>query len=82
MSKAVRSNEWKLMMNDKTGEKLLFNLKTNKYENPEESAKYPEIVQTLKKEYRNWLEVHKDPLWPPVVYFYAEKDGKEYGFEQ
>jgi arylsulfatase A-like enzyme len=82
ISKVVQSNEWKLMMNDKSGEKLLYNLITNKYENPEESAKYPEIVQGLEKEYKNWLQVHKEPLWPPVIYFSTEKDGKKYSFEQ
>ena len=82
ISKAVRSNEWKLMMNDKSGEKLLYNLNTNKYENPEESARYPEIVQHLDKEYQKWLQVHIEPHWPPVIYFFAEKDGKKYSFEQ
>lgn len=82
ISKAVRSNEWKLMVNDKSGQKLLYNLIENRYETPEESAKYPEIVQGLEQEYQKWATTHKKPLWPPVVYFYAEKDGKEYGFEQ
>lgn len=82
ISKAVRSNEWKLMMNEKSGEQLLYNLITNKYEDPDESARYPQIVLDLEKEYKNWLQVHKNPLWPPVIYFSSEKDGKKYSFEQ
>lgn len=82
ISKAVRSNEWKLMMNEKSGEKLLYNLITNKYENPEESADYPYVVESLEKEYNNWLQVHSKPLWPPVIYFSVEKNGRKYSFEQ
>ena len=82
ISKAVRSNEWKLMMNEKSGEKLLYNLITSKYENPEESAEYPNVVERLEKEYNNWLQVHSKPLWPPVIYFSVEKNGRKYSFEQ
>jgi len=82
ISKVVRSNEWKLMINEKSGEKLLYNLLSNKYENPDEFAKFPGIVKELKLAYQQWMQIHREPLWPPVVYFYAEKDGKTYGFEQ
>jgi arylsulfatase A-like enzyme len=81
-SKAVRSNKWKLLINNKSEEKLLYNLVANKYEKPEESTKFPELVKNLEKEYQQWAKTHTRPLWPPVVFFYAEKDGKEYGFEQ
>jgi arylsulfatase A-like enzyme len=82
ISKVVRSNEWKLIINDNASEKLLYNLLANKYENPEESAQYPEIVQSLEIEYTNWQKIHQTPLWPAVIYFSVEKDGKRYRFEQ
>jgi arylsulfatase A-like enzyme len=82
LSKVVRSNEWKLMMNDLSGEKLLYNLKTNKYENPDESANYLCIVRELEDLHTNWRKTHRDPLWPPVIYFTADKNGKRYYFEQ
>ena len=82
ISKAVRTNKWKLLINKKSEKKLLYNLVANKYEKPEESEKFPELVKTLEKEYQKWTKIHARPLWPPVVFFYAEKDGKEYGFEQ
>lgn len=82
ISKAVRSNEWKLIMNDETGEDLLYKLTDSPFENPEMSAQYPDIVASLKKAHQDWEKTHAKPLWPPVVYYYTEKDGVEYFFEQ
>lgn len=82
ISKVVRSNEWKLMMNEYAGENLLYNLMENKYENPNELANYPLIVQDLKKAHQNWRQSHKEPLWPSVIYFTTQKDGKTVYFEQ
>jgi arylsulfatase A-like enzyme len=82
ISKAVRTNKWKLLINKKAEKKLLYNLVANKYEKPEESEKFPELVKTLEQEYQKWTKIHARPLWPPVVFFYAEKDGEEFGFEQ
>ncbi len=82
ISKAVRGNEWKLLINEKANKKLLYNLIANKYENPENSERYPEIVKKLEDAHLNWSKTHADPIWPPVVFYYAKKDGQEYGFEQ
>lgn len=82
LSKVVRNDEWKLMINDKSGDTLLYNLLTNKYENPDESAVYPEVVKELKEAYSGWFQTHHKPLWPAVIYFTTEKDGKVYYFEQ
>lgn len=82
ISKALRTNEWKLLFNDKTGDQLLYNLKENKYENPNEFDAHAEIVQQLKDAHAVWRTTHTEPLWPAVIYYVAEKDGKEYYFEQ
>ncbi len=82
ISKAVRNNSWKLVINEKSNERLLYNLNNDKYENPEVSAQNPEMVQMLEKKLLKWEKLHAEPLWPPVVFFYANKGGKEYGFEQ
>jgi hypothetical protein len=70
------------MINEKAQEKLLYNLMTNKYENPNKFDKYPEIAQKLENAIFAWRKIHSDPLWPSVVYFGVEKDGKTYYFEQ
>jgi hypothetical protein len=82
ISKVVRSDKWKFMMNEYNGKHLLFNLSENKYENPDELANYPIIVQELKQAHYNWRQTHTEPLWPPVVYFTVEKDGHTVYFEQ
>ena len=82
MSKAIRTNEWKLLFNDQTGDQVLYNLDENKYENPDMHASRTEIVDELKAVHKNWRETHASPLWPPVIYYIADKDGKSYYFEQ
>ena len=81
-SKVVRSNEWKLLINDHSGDTLLYNLKENKYEGPDLSASRPGAINELISAYRQWSEVHSPPVWPSVIYYFAEKDGKRYYFEQ
>jgi len=82
ISKVVRTDEWKLMINEKSGGRLLYNLVTNKYENPNESENYPHITKKLENAISDWRQVHAKPLWPSVIYFGVEKDGKRYYFEQ
>lgn len=82
LSKVVRNKKWKLMMNDKSDENILYNLMTNKYENPDESDVYPEVVNELQEVYSDWTKTHHKPMWPAVIYFTTEKDGKKYSFEQ
>jgi len=82
ISKAIRSNKYKLLMNDETGEKYLYDLNKNKYEKPEISAKYPEIVESLVKTHEQWRSNNAKPIWPSVIYFSSVKDGKTYYFEQ
>jgi arylsulfatase A-like enzyme len=81
-SKAVRSNEWKLLINDYSGDTLLYNLANNRFENPNLTRQNPAVVLQLSKAISAWQQNHVEPLWPSVIYFTAIKDGKEYYFEQ
>jgi arylsulfatase A-like enzyme len=81
-SKAVRSNEWKLLLNDYSQDTLLYNLTDNRYEYPDVSALNPDIVDQLSSKIAAWQQTHAEPLWPSVIYFKVVKDGKEYYFEQ
>ncbi len=82
ISKAVRSNDWKLLINDYSGDKLLYNLNENRYENPDVAKSNPEIVELLSNSVKKWQQTHAEPLWPSVIYFKTIKDGKAYYFEQ
>jgi arylsulfatase A-like enzyme len=82
ISKVVRNDEWKLMINEKSEEHLLYNLATHKYENPNESDHYPQITKQLENAILDWRQIHAKPLWPSVIYYGFQKDGKTYYFEQ
>lgn len=81
-SMAIRTNQWKLMINDHSGDTLLYNLDGNRFEDPDESSHYPEVVTTLFNRHKEWMKTHQPPMWPPVVFYIGEKGGKEYYFDQ
>jgi len=81
-SKGVRSNDWKLLINDYSGDTLLYNLTSNRYENPDLTKQNPGVVIQLSQAISDWQETHVDQLWPSVIYFTAIKDGKKFYFEQ
>jgi len=82
ISKVVRNNEWKLVMNDYSGDRILYNLKDNKYEDRNLILAFPDVADKLEKIYGVWKQTHAPPMWPSVIYFTTMKDGKKYYFEQ
>ena len=82
ISKVVRNNEFKLVMNEYLGTEILYDLRQNKYENPDVASSHPKVVNELKKAFQGWTKSHKPPMWPSVIYFTAVKDGVRYYFEQ
>jgi len=82
ISKVVRNNEFKLVMNEYSGAEILYDLNQNKYENPDVAPFHPKVVKELKMAFQNWAQSNKPPMWPSVIYFTAEKDGERYYFEQ
>ena len=82
ISKVVRNNEYKLVMNEYMGVEILYDLIQNKYENPDVASDNPEIVNELKIAFNDWSQHNKSPIWPSVIYFTAKKDGIRYYFEQ
>ena len=82
ISKVLRSNEWKLMINEYSDEALLYKLSNDKYETTDVSNANPDVVGRLKKVHKNWQKTHIEPMWPSVIYYTAEMDGRVYYFEQ
>ena len=82
ISKVVRNNEFKLVMNEYLGIELLYDLEQNKYENPDVASANPMIFNELKEAFHDWSQSNKAPMWPSVIYFTAVKDGVRYYFEQ
>lgn len=81
-SKVVRNNEFKLVMNEYSGTELLYELKRNRFENPDVASSHPGVVHALKMAFEDWTKIHNPPMWPPVIYYTAKKDGIRYYFEQ
>ena len=82
ISKVVRNNEFKLVMNEYLGTEILYDLNQNIYENPDVASINPGVVNELKTAFQDWKQSNKPPMWPSVIYFTAEKDGVTYYFEQ
>jgi arylsulfatase A-like enzyme len=82
ISRVVRNNEFKLVMNEYSGAEILYDLRQNKYENPDVASTNPKIINELKTAFQDWTQIHQPPMWPSVIYFTAKKDGVRYYFEQ
>jgi arylsulfatase A-like enzyme len=64
-SKAIRKDQWKLYINDKNHQVLLYNFEKDRQERTDMSHQYPAKVQELKQLLKDW-EAHNTvpPLWP------------------
>lgn len=79
-SKAVRSGPWKLIIDEKNGRELLYNLEDDKVEKRNLAERRPEVVGRLKGLLEEWEKGLTGPLWPRVMDFRVEIDGVEYEF--
>ena len=82
ISKAMRSDKWKLMMNDKTGDTLLYRIDRDLYESENVFNQHRVIAMELVQKHKEWRTTHAEILWPPVIYYKSVKDGKTFYFEQ
>ena len=80
-TRAIRSKHWKMIWNEKFKEKVLFRMIDDNLEKTDVIAGYPQIARDLEKEYGHWMKDLKDPLWPPLVDFVFEEDGRTYHFD-
>ncbi len=79
-NKAVRSGPWKLIIDEKKGRELLYNLENDKVEKRNLAARRPDVVDRLKAMLEEWEKGLMGPLWPRVMDFRVEIDGEEYEF--
>ncbi len=81
-SKALRSNEWKLILNEESGDTLLYDLNKDPYEKNNLSATQRKVMQELLKAHNRWSSQNNHPLWPSMIYFFSNKNGKDFYFDQ
>lgn len=80
-NKAVRTDKWKLIVNARTNEKILYNIAEDKYEKFDLLNKNPEQVKELEDLHAQWEKTLKNPLWPGIMNLHFNIDGKTYIFE-
>ncbi len=81
-SKALRSNEWKFILNEDSHDTLLYHLVDDPYEENDISASNNKLTNDLSEYHKSWSDKNSHPLWPSMIYFYSNKDGKSIYFDQ
>ena len=60
---AMRMDDWKLVVNERTGGQVLFNLKKDPQETTNVSSRHPEIFREMKATYQDWSGSMMKPQW-------------------
>ncbi|NNC95142.1 MAG: sulfatase-like hydrolase/transferase [Chitinophagales bacterium] len=81
-NRAIRSGNWKLIMDEKHDHTLLYNIKADESETNNLSGEYAQVVAELNEQHEKWQQSLKAAKWPPVIYFsYLDDDGTRYYYE-
>ena len=80
-TRAIRSKNWKMIWNVDFNETSLFNMEVNNLEKLNVRIDNDSIENQLKEQYKNWSMNLPEPLWPPLVRFVYEDNGKLYHFD-
>ena len=73
-SKAVRTNQWKLLLNDDSGDTLLYDIVQDPFENKNVMQAHKTMAESLLNRHSLWSSELAHPLWPSMVY-YQYRDG-------
>mgnify|MGYP006292620121 CR=1 FL=1 len=79
-NKAVRKGPWKLIIDEKAGRTLLYNLEADRIEQNNLAEDHPDVVRELKQALLEWEKELIEPLWPRVMDYRYIIDGKEFMF--
>lgn len=74
---AVRSGDWKFVINEDESEKLLFNIQANRVEENDSLEYYPELADSLYRMVSDWKEGLPRNIPIHEVGFYTNKDGNQ-----
>lgn len=75
-NKAIRKGDWKLVLNLKDNITALYNLKTDKSEKNDLSARNTVKVQELQRDLAEWEKQLVKPLWPGNGFYQDDVNGK------
>lgn len=81
-SKAIRSNEWKLCINEEEQDTVLFNIVNDSFELKDLFAQNRKTGDDLARVHQDWSKELPAPLWPSMIYYMFEDGNKTYYFDQ
>jgi arylsulfatase A-like enzyme len=79
-SKALRLGDWKLVLNERKGTVVLYDLSTDPGERRNLAPQYPEVIRELQEALERWERDLVSPLWPRVMDFEIIIDGEVFRF--
>lgn len=81
-SKAIRTNRWKLLLNEDSGDTLLYDMRMDPTESKEVSEVSKAIPAKLLEMHAAWSSELVNPLWPSMVHYYYRDGERLYYFDQ
>jgi len=81
-SKAIRSNEWKLCINEEAKDTVLFDIVKDPFESLDIFEAHKSEGRRLAHEHQQWSQSLPQPLWPSMIYYVFEDGEKTYYFDQ
>lgn len=80
MAWAIRQGSWKLIGDDRSGARALYQLDTDKEERHNRYQGHPEVVANLLETYAQWNATLAKPRWPRVMDFRYATDAGTFWF--
>jgi arylsulfatase A-like enzyme len=80
-TKAVRTSDFKMVLNTEFRDTLLFDMRRDNLERTNVLSNNPNEAADLLFHYDQWEESLQPPLWPPLIYYVHQENGKKYYFD-
>ena len=74
-NETIRHGKWKLLVNDRDGYVMLYDLESDKQEIYNLAEEHPEIIDRMMARFAGWEKDMVDPAWPSVMEYEQEIDG-------
>ena len=81
-SKALRTKQWKLLVNEDSGDTLLYDIINDPYESRNLAGAQKIQIEELMLKHTLWSSELADPLWPSMVHYHYREGEKVHYFDQ